>query len=156
MNLEEAQQITPPMLEQTVIEAIGTNNTEKQSRFRILMVDDDGCFVNVAAQILASEHNFIVQTANSVDLALEAISKQAFDAIICDYEMPQKNGLELLRELRGKKNEIPFVMFTGKGREEVVVTALNLGTDRYVNKHGSPEAVYAELSDAVLKSIERK
>jgi PAS domain S-box-containing protein len=70
--------------------------------------------------------------------------------------MPQKNGLDFLRELRQQKNEIPFVMFTGRGREEIAVAALNLGADSYVNKHGSPETVYAELSDAVQKSVERK
>ena len=49
--------------------------------------------------------------------------------------MPQKNGLAFLRELRNERNETLFVMFTGRGSEEVAVNALNLGTDQYVNKH---------------------
>ena len=47
-------------------------------------------------------------------------------------------------------------MFTGKGREEVVVKALNLGVDSYINKNGSPETVYCELADAINKAVERK
>ncbi len=47
-------------------------------------------------------------------------------------------------------------MFTGKGREEVAVKALNLGADSYINKNGSPETVYCELADAINKTVERK
>src|SRR5208283_1116481 len=43
-----------------------------------------------------------------------------------------------------------------EGREEVAVKALNLGADRYINKIGNPETVYGELSDALMKTIERK
>lgn len=131
------------------------SQTEK-GRTKILLVDDDVCFLKTAAQILSDDHNFKVQTANSVDLALQEIEKRPFDAIISDYDMPKKTGLEFLKTLRTTKNEIPFVVFTGQGREEAAITALNLGADRYINKHGSPETVFAELTDAVLKCIERK
>ena len=47
-------------------------------------------------------------------------------------------------------------MFTGKGREEVVVKALNLGADSYINKNGSPETVYCELADAINKTVKHK
>jgi signal transduction histidine kinase len=70
--------------------------------------------------------------------------------------MPNKNGLQFLEEIRQFKNEIAFVMFTGKGREEVAVKALNLGADRYINKNGDPETVYCELGYAISKIIERK
>jgi DNA-binding response OmpR family regulator len=70
--------------------------------------------------------------------------------------MPIKNGLEFLKELRAKGMGIPFILFTGKGREDVVVKALNLGADSYINKNGSPEAVYCELADAINKTVERK
>ena len=70
--------------------------------------------------------------------------------------MPQKNGLDFLKELKDQKSEIPFLLFTGKGREEVFVKALNLGVDRYINKNGSPEIVYCELADAINKTVERK
>jgi PAS domain S-box-containing protein len=151
-----AMPIINQMIEHTVTDTDSTYETERQSRLRILMVDDDTCFLEVAAQILTLEHNFDVQTVSSVDQALKALETQPFDAIISDYEMPQKNGIDFLRELRRKRNETPFVMFTGRGREEVAVTALNLGADRYINKHGSPETVFTELSDAVLKTVERK
>jgi len=46
--------------------------------------------------------------------------------VISDYKMPQKDGLEFLKSLRDQNNEIPFIMFTGKGREEVAIKALIL------------------------------
>ena len=70
--------------------------------------------------------------------------------------MPKKNGLQFLEEIRKQKNEVAFVMFTGRGREEVAVKALNLGADRYINKNGDPETVYCELSYALTKIVERK
>ena len=106
--------------------------------------------------ILVMENNFEIDNASSVDEAFKKMEQQTYDAIVSDYEMPQKNGLEFLKELREQKNEIPFIFFTGKGREEVAVKALNLGADRYINKNGSPETVYCELADAINKTVERK
>ena len=92
----------------------------------------------------------------SVDEAFKKLRAQSYDAIVSDYEMPLKNGLEFLKELRDQKNQIPFILFTGKGREDVAVKALNLGADSYINKNGSPETVYCELADAINKTVERK
>ena len=131
-------------------------NTKTTSKIRILHVDDDSCFLEVSKSILELEGNFEVDGALSVDEAVKKLEEQSYDAVISDYELPQKNGLNFLAELRGKRNSIPFILFTGKGREEVVVKALNLGADSYINKNGSPETVYCELADAINKTVERK
>jgi len=100
--------------------------------------------------------NFEIDNACCVDEAFEKIRNHQYDAIVSDYEMPQKNGLEFLKELRDQNNQIPFILFTGKGREDIAVKALNLGADSYINKNGSPETVYGELADAINKTVERK
>ena len=87
--------------------------------------------------------------------AFEKLEKNTYDAIISDYEMPCKDGLEFLKELRDQKNGVPFILFTGKGREDVAIHALNLGADYYVDKHGSPETVYGELSHYLRSAVER-
>ena len=69
---------------------------------------------------------------------------------------PRKTGWIFLKELREQKSDIAFILFTGKGREDVAVKALNLGADSYINKNGSPETVYCELADAINKTVERK
>jgi len=124
--------------------------------FRVLHVDDDPCILQVSKEILELEGNFEVDTALSVDEACKKLEQQTYDAVISDYEMPQKNGLQFLKELKQQKNEIPFILFTGKGREEVAVTALNLGADGYYNKQGSPETVYGELAHGIRLAVSRR
>ena len=102
------------------------------------------------------EGDFEIDNAICVDEALKKLTKVQYDIIISDYEMPQKNGLEFLKELREEKNETPFILFTGKGREEVAIKALNLGADGYFNKQGSPETVYGELAHGIKLVVTRK
>jgi len=124
---------------------------------RVLHVDDDASILEISKQILLDlNSHFDIDQACCVDDAFKKLAVENYDVVISDYEMPQKDGLQFLKELRGQNNEIPFVLFTGKGREEVAVKALNLGADRYINKIGNTETVYAELSDALIKTIERK
>jgi PAS domain S-box-containing protein len=121
-----------------------------------LHVDDDLCFLDVSKQILLNENNFEIDNVISVAEAFKKMEEQSYDAIISDYEMPLKNGLDFLKEVREKNNQIPFILFTGRGREDVAVKALNLGADSYLNKNGSPETVYCELAHAINKSVEAK
>ncbi len=134
---------------------VEATSTEKGS-LRILHVDDDQTLIEVSKQILTIENNFEIESALSVKEAFQKLGKQNYDAIISDYEMPLKDGLDFLKELRQQQNDVPFILFTGKGREEVAVKALNLGADRYINKNGSPETVYCELADAINKTVKRK
>ena len=87
---------------------------------------------------------------------MEKLKQKDYDAVVSDYQMPGKDGLEFLRELREEGNTVPFIVFTGKGREEVAIEALNLGADRYIDKHGNPEAVYCELAHSIRVAVERK
>lgn len=119
-------------------------------------VDDDLALLEISKQILMDIGNFVFDQSSCVDEAIKKLSKEHYDVVISDYEMPQKNGLEFLKELRDKNNQIPFILFTGKGREDVAVKALNLGADNYLNKNGSPETIYCELAHAINKSVERK
>ena len=98
---------------------------------------------------------FKIDNAYSVDEAFNKLANESYDVVISDYEMPLKNGIQFLAELREQKNDIPFILFTGKGRE-VVIKALNLGADRYVNKNGDPETVYFELAHAINVTAEQK
>jgi len=106
--------------------------------------------------ILSDENSFEVDYATSVSEALKKMEQQNYAVVVSDYEMPVKNGLDFLRELREQRDDIPFILFTGRGREEVVVKALNLGAECYINKNGSPQTVYCELADAITTTVERK
>ena len=103
-----------------------------------------------------TEGNFEIDQALCVDEALKKLETRHFDALFLIMKCPRKSGLQFLKELRENNNEIPFILFTGKGREDVAIKALNLGSDAYINKAGATETVYGELSDALRKTLERK
>jgi PAS domain S-box-containing protein len=135
------------------------NNTKavtSPTPIRILHVDDDADFLELAGQIIKISGDFIIDGALSADEAFEKLQAQPYDIVLCDYEMQGKDSLELLRELREQKNDVAFMLFTGKGREEVAITALNLGADGYYNKHGSTETVFGELIHGIKTVTEER
>ena len=146
----------PRVVEETAQLSFSVGSSVQKETLHILHVDDDTSFLQVSKLILENENNFLIDTAISADSALKKLQNQSYDAIVSDYEMPLKNGLDFLKELREQQRDIPFILFTGKSRENVAVKALNLGADSYINKNGSPETVYCELADAISKSVERK
>lgn len=130
---------------------------DQKGTVRVLLVDDDSSIFEVSKQILVDmDDRFDFEHARCVDEAFKKISTGKYNLIISDYEMPQKNGLQFLEELRKQNNGIPFILFTGKGREEIAIKALNLGADGYVNKQGNPETVYGELFHLTNQILMRK
>ncbi len=91
------------VIETTFQPAFIMETSEKKNTLRILHVDDDLCFLEVSKQILSMENNFEIEDASSVDEAFKKMEQQSYDAVVSDYEMPQKNGLEFLKELREQK-----------------------------------------------------
>ena len=128
----------------------------KREFLRVLHVDDDPVFLRVAKQCLEIEGRFQVDTALSVEKAKEKMKMEMYDAVVSDYVMPGKDGLNFLKELRDSGDDIPFVMLTGKGGEETAIKALNLGADGYFSKIGSPETVYGELAHGICQIMESK
>ncbi|MDT8783008.1 MAG: PAS domain S-box protein [Candidatus Bathyarchaeota archaeon] len=132
-----------------------SQSTEPKS-IKVLHVDDDTSFLEISKQLLIDlNDNLKIETTESVDQALQLLSSKSFDVVVSDYEMPNKNGLDLLRILREQNNFVPFILFTGKGREEIAINAINLGADGYFNKYGNPETVYAELNHGIRLSHAR-
>jgi two-component system sporulation sensor kinase A len=138
---------------ETPIQVVACLN-EKET-IRVLHVDDEALFLSVAQECLKMEGPFEVDTALSVDEALNKMKEKEYDAVVSDYQMPGKDGLEFLRQLRKKGNGIPFIIFTGRGREEVAIKALNYGADRYLNKTGDSGTVYCELAHAIRQAVDR-
>jgi two-component system sporulation sensor kinase A len=123
---------------------------------RVLHVDDELGLLKVAKQCLEMQGHFQVDTASSVEEALNKLKEKEYDAVVSDYKMPGKDGLEFLKQLRKEGNDIPFIILTGKGREEVAIKALNLGADRYLDKTSDPETVYCELAYATRQAVDRR
>jgi len=124
-----------------------------KARIRVLHVDDEFGFLKVAKRCLEMEGAFQVDNASSAEEAMKKLKKKMFDVIVSDYVMPGKDGLELLKELRRKGNNVPFILFTVKDRDEVAMKALNCGADQYIHKVGDPETVYGELARNIIEAV---
>lgn len=99
--------------------------------------------------------NFKIDFVLNAEEAEQRLATQDYDVVVADYELPTINGLEFLQKLRKQGNELPFILFTGKGREEVAKQALSFGADGYVNKPGDVEESFGELSNDI-KSLNQK
>jgi PAS domain S-box-containing protein len=122
---------------------------------RILHVDDEPELLKVTKQCLEM-HSIKVRTAQSVDAALRALEEESFDAIISDFQMPGKDGLQFLDGLRQRGSRVPFILFAEKGSKDVVVRALSLGVDLFVDKSGNPETVFLELAHGIRRVVARE
>jgi PAS domain S-box-containing protein len=122
---------------------------------QILAVDDDKALCVLTKEILETCEDLKVDSVNSVREAMVVLSSRQYDAIVSDYQMPEENGIELLKELREKGDNTPFVLFTGKGREDVVIEAFDNGADFYVQKGTETRTVFAELEHKVRKAVNR-
>ena len=120
---------------------------------RVLYVDDEPDLLEISKLLLEESGDFSVATVESAPAALELLNAEPFDAIVSDYQMPGMDGIRFLVEVRVHHGQVPFILFTGKGREEIVVEALNNGADFYLQKGGEPGAQYAELSHKIRTAV---
>jgi len=106
--------------------------------YRILVVDDEPTLLELNRIYLEQSGDMQVETTSSPLQALDMLSEAPYDAIVADYEMPEMDGITLLKEVRSRGFSIPFIIFSGRGREEVIIEALNNGADFYLQKAATP------------------
>ncbi len=90
----------------------------------------------------------VMEAENGVD-ALEKIGDSEFDMIITDWNMPEMNGEELVKELRGrdKYKDTPILMVTTRGMQDDVMNAIKMGVNGYVVKPFTPEVLKKKISE---------
>ena len=121
-----------------------------------LYVDDDPALLDVCRLFLERSGDLRVETAGSAKEALNRIRTTAYDIIISDYQMPEMDGIEFLKVIRKNYPTLPFIIFTGRGRENVVIEALNNGADHYIQKGGDPRPQFTELAHTIKSSVEKR
>ena len=130
--------------------------TSGNSPIRIIYVDDEAGLLIIGKTHLETSGEFLVTGCRSAQDAIALLKKEHYDAIISDFQMPKCDGISFLKYLRKKGDETPFIILTGKGREEVVIEALNNGADFYLEKGGELRAQFAELSNIVRYAVSKK
>jgi len=94
------------------------------THFSLLYVDDEPDLLTLGRLFLERTGEFTVDTLPSAIKALESPVILSYDPIISDYPMPGMDGVEFLKAVRKQYGDIPFILFTGRGREEVVIEAI--------------------------------
>jgi PAS domain S-box-containing protein len=122
----------------------------------ILYVDDEPHLLDLGKIFLEKSGSFRIDTARSAAEAIPKINGRVYDGIISDYQMPEMDGISFLKYVRSNHGTLPFILFTGRGREEVVIEALNSGADFYVQKGGDAKAQFAELAHKITQAVQKQ
>lgn len=122
---------------------------------RVLHIDDEPDFADVAATFLEREDDRIdVQTVTDPTAGVETLAAHDIDCIVSDYDMPTQNGIEFLETVRKEYPELPFILYTGKGSEEIASEAISAGVTDYLQKE-SGTSQYAVLANRITNAVEQ-
>ncbi|SIR46664.1 PAS domain S-box-containing protein [Haladaptatus litoreus] len=122
-------------------------------RIRVLLVDDDADVADLTATYLerVSDRITAVRKATPGE-GLAALDAERIDCIVSDYDMPETNGLEFLESVRAVESNLPFILFTGKGSEEIASEAISAGVTDYLQKVGGSEQ-YEMLANRIENAV---
>jgi PAS domain S-box-containing protein len=134
----------------------GERITAERRLHRVLFVDDEPAILDVTRIFLEREGDMEVITLPSAIEALPVLAQQTFDAIVSDYSLLGMDGIEFLKQIRSEGNTVPFIIFTGRGREEIAIEALNSGADFYLQKGGDPKSQFAELAHFIRRATAQR
>jgi CheY-like chemotaxis protein len=112
----------------------------------VLVVDDSAVDRRFVGGLLARDGRYHVEFAEDGSQALTKIRESQPDVIVTDLQMPNRNGLELVTAVRMHHSDVPIILMTGHGSEDLAVEALHRGAANYVPK--------TQLGDRLLESIE--
>ncbi|ERG97584.1 MAG: PAS sensor histidine kinase [Haloquadratum sp. J07HQX50] len=118
-----------------------------QQPIRVLHIDDDSSFLDLSQTYLERElPAATVVTADTPQAGLDELDRN-FDCVVSDYDMPKMDGLELFETVNERQPRLPFVLYTGKGSEEIASKALNVGVTGYFQKGGPDQ--YQRLANRI-------
>ena len=119
----------------------------------VLHVDDEPDFADMAAEFLErTDERLTVATATRASDALDHLAENDVDCVVSDYDMPETNGIDLLEAVRDRYPELPFILYTGKGSEEIASEAISAGVTEYLQKE-SGTGQYTVLANRITNAV---
>ena len=132
-----------------------TDPQKPRDTIRVLYVDDEADHWFIMKHFLEEfEQSLKIEFTDSPGTVPLRLAEEAFDAIISDYVMPEMDGIELGELVRGLR-DIPFIIYTGRGSEEIATEAFKRGIDDYVRKEPNPDH-YRLLALRLTEAVKRR
>ena len=114
----------------------------------VLIVDDEAA-IRESLQTLLEFEGYTVDTANDGIEGLTRLSERPFDLVLLDFALPERNGIEILQEIRERDSELPVIMITAYGTVENAVNAMQAGATNFIQKPWDNEKLLADVRTAV-------
>jgi PAS domain S-box-containing protein len=125
------------------------------TKINILIVDDEKDLCALTKEFLELQKDMAVDVAFSAQGARDILAYASYDVILSDYKMPDEDGILFLASIRATGNRIPFILFTGREREGVVIEALNKGANGYLQKGGDAIPQFKELENLIRSLVQQ-
>lgn len=125
---------------------------ERLKNFKVLVIEDDRLMQQLVVDVLAKLGFRQVYRAHNGNSALSFLDKNPIDFIICDWRMPNMDGIEFTKVIRGSAREyslVPIVMLTGNAEIHHVVQARDAGVNEYLIKPFTVKDLCARLKEII-------
>jgi PAS domain S-box-containing protein len=120
----------------------------------VVCVDDEATVLDLLKRTLPQVGAFEVEAFVDPEVALDRIRRGGVDCVVSDYEMPELDGFDLLQRIRECDPDLPFILYTARGSEEIAVDAVSRGVTDYLGKEGGT-AQFALLGRRIEGAVAR-
>src|SRR5271167_4122804 len=121
---------------------------ELSSLGSVLIIDDEAA-IRESLQTLLELEGYEVETANDGDEGLARLADRPYDLVLLDFAMPERNGIEILQDIRERDSELAVIMITAYGTVENAVNAMQAGANNFIQKPWDNEKLLADVRGAV-------
>lgn len=121
----------------------------------VLIVDDDIAFCKMLETFLGKK-GFSVQIAFSAESALKKTAESSFDLVLTDVRLPERDGTEILKEIKTKTPNVQVILMTGYAEVNLAVDAIKMGAFDYISKPINPERMMQIIENALAENQKQK
>jgi len=114
------------------------DQSEPTRDLRVLHIDDEVSHLDLSKAFLEMvDEDMAIESVASSKEALKLLKSETYDCVVSDFQMPDLDGIELAKRIR-EFSDVPIILYTGRGSEEVAETAFTAGVDDYIRKEINP------------------
>src|SRR5271165_4131693 len=133
---------------ETMMSRLESARDDTWSPGTVLIVDDEAA-IRESLQTLLELEGYAVDTASDGEDGLSRLAERPYDLVLLDFAMPERNGIEVLREIRERDSDLAVIMITAYGTVENAVTAMQAGATNFIQKPWDNEKLLADVRTAV-------